>query len=279
MSLSRFTVVMSVYHADCPILFQKAVDSVLNQTLKPTEVIIVADGPVGDKIEKVLIGLSSESTIKIIRCTKNGGLAVSRKVAIAEASTEYVAVMDSDDICVRNRFEIQMAVLSDGKTDVVGGWVEEFQERPGDIGLIRKVPLSPDEIWSYGKWRSPCNHVTLMFKKESYDLIGGYSNALACEDWEMLSRMLVGGLNIYNVPNILVHCRGGTSMVARRRTSREILGASRSFWQMYKNRYFSLVHVFAHILVRVILRVLPSNLTKFVYKNLLRVKNRVNNVS
>ena len=270
---------MSVYAGDSHLLFKEAVESVLNQTQQAGSFIIAVDGPVGDKIEKVLIGLSSESTIKIIRCAKNLGSGVSKKVAIAEASTEYVAVMDSDDICVRNRFEIQMAVLSDTKIDVVGGWIEEFQERPGDIGLIRKVPLSPDEIWSYGKWRNPCNHVTLMFKKESYDLIGGYSNALACEDWEMLSRMLVGGLNIYNVPNILVHCRAGTNMVARRRTSREILGSSRSFWQMYKNRYFSLVHVFAHILVRVILRVLPSNLTKFVYKNLLRVRNRVNNVS
>jgi glycosyltransferase involved in cell wall biosynthesis len=273
MSLSRFTVVMSVYHADCPILFQKAVDSVLNQTLKPTEVIIVADGPVGDKIEKVLIGLSSESTIKIIRCTKNGGLAVSRKIAIAEVSTEYVAVMDSDDICEKDRFEIQMAVLSDTKIDVVGGWVKEFQDWPNDMDLIRTVPQSTNEMWSYGKWRSPCNHVTLMFKKKSYDSIGGYSNALACEDWEMLSRMLVGGLNICNVPKVLVHCRGGDSMVSRRRTSRQIFGESKGFYQMYKNGYFSLFHVIANISVRVILRILPSNVTKFAYERLLRAKN------
>ena len=73
----------------------------LNQTQQAGSFIIAVDGLVGDEIEKVLVGLSSESTIKTIRCAKSGGLAVSRKVAIAEASTEYAAVMDSDDILCR----------------------------------------------------------------------------------------------------------------------------------------------------------------------------------
>ena len=62
-----------------------------------------------------------------------------------------------------------MAVLSDTKIDVVGGWVKEFQNGPNDMDLIRTVPHSTNEMWSYGKWRTLSNHVTLMFKKKSYD--------------------------------------------------------------------------------------------------------------
>lgn len=270
MSSIRFSVVMSVYRADCPILFQKAVDSVLNQTLKPTEVIVVADGPVGGEIEEVLKSLSSSDIIKIIKLDQNRGLAFARKLAISESSNELIAVMDSDDVSVPDRFEQQIHELSDGKTDVVGGWIEEFNLNPEDQGLIRKTPIHYEDVYRLGKWRNPINHVTLMFKKSSYEKVGGYSELLANEDWELISRMLANGLLIRSVPRVLVHVRGGDDMVVRRRSSRQFWGEMKAFKLMYKCNYLSLVELVANVCLRTTIRMLPMSFTAYLYRNVLR---------
>ena len=270
MSLNRFTVVMSVYHADCPILFQKALDSVLNQTVKPAEIIIVADGPVGIDIDKLLDNLAINNIIKVIKMEENKGLASSRAIAISNASNELIAVMDSDDICVQDRFEHQIPEFSIAGTDLIGGWIEEFDTSPGDQGFIRKTPINYEDIYRAGKWRNPVNHVTLMFKKSSYNKVGGYLELLANEDWEMISRMLANGLNIRNVPKVLVHVRGGADMVERRRSSRQFWGEIKAFKLMHKSNYLSLPQYLRNVAIYASIRILPISFTAYLYRNILR---------
>lgn len=270
MSLNCFTVVMSVYHADCPMLFQKAVDSVLNQTVKPTEIIIVADGPVGHGIDEVLKNLSNNDVIKVIKMDENRGVGFARKLGVSESSNELIAVMDSDDVCVQDRFEVQIQEFSDENTDVIGGWIEEFNVYPGDQGRIRKTPIDYESIYRLGKWRNPINHVTLMFKKSSYDKAGGYSELLANEDWEMISRMLANGLVIRSIPKVLVHVRGGDGLIKRRRSSKQFWGEMRVFKLMYKCKYLSLLQLIANVSLRTVIRILPESFTAYLYSNVLR---------
>jgi glycosyltransferase involved in cell wall biosynthesis len=272
MSLNCFTVVMSVYDADSPMLFQRAVDSVLNQTVKPTEIIIVADGPVGDEIHEILKKLSVNDIIKVLKMDKNRGLAFARNLAIRESSNELIAVMDSDDVCVQDRFEFQIQEFFDENTDVIGGWIEEFNVYPGDQDLIRKTPIDYESIYRIGKWRNPINHVTLMFKKSSYEKVGGYSELLANEDWEMIARMLANGLVVRNIPKVLVHVRGGGDMVKRRRSSRQYWGEMRAFKLMYKCNYLGLTHFITSVSLRTLIRILPLSFTAYLYSNILRKK-------
>ena len=270
MNEDNLTVVMSVYGNDSSLFFREAVDSVLNQTYKAKEFIIVVDGPVGDDINSVLDSISQIETVNIIRLTENKGLAVSRKLAISKCVTEFVAVMDSDDICVPDRFEEQIELLSGGRADVAGGWIEEFSEFPGDQGIIRKTPLTHEDIYSFGKWRNPINHVTLMFRRSAYEAVGGYSEVRYTEDWEMISRMLVQGIIIKCVPKVLVNVRAGNEMVVRRRKLSQIYGEFVVFRLMYKAGYLSLFHLIGNILIRVVLRIFPSQFTSSLYKNILR---------
>lgn len=270
MILDNLTVVMSVYSKDSPLFFNQAVDSVLNQTYKAKEFIIVVDGPVGNDINAVLESVSQIETVNIIRLSENSGLAVTRKLAISKSSTEFVAVMDSDDICVIDRFERQICLLSEGGADVVGGWIEEFSELPGDQGIIRKTPLTHQDIYNFGKWRNPINHVTLMFKKSAYDAVGGYSEVRYTEDWEMISRMLVQGIVIKCVPEVLVNVRAGDDMVIRRRKFSQIFGEFVVFRLMYNTGYLNLFHLVGNILIRVMLRIFPSKFTSSLYRNILR---------
>ena len=270
MELLGLTAVMSVYHGDSPIFFKHAIDSVLNQSCKAQEFIIVVDGPVGDEINKILESVSKLSNLRIIRMSKNKGLAVSRKLAISEASTELVAVMDSDDICAENRFELQLEEFSNPKTQVIGGWIEEFNRSPGDQCIIRKTPLTLNEIYGFGKWRNPMNHVTLMFKKSAYEAVGGYSELKYTEDWELISRMLVGGVNVRNIPQVLVYVRGGDEMIIRRRKLSQIFGEIRVLWLMYKMKYLGHFHLLANIAIRITIRIFPKKFTDYLYTNVLR---------
>ena len=268
--MSKFSVVMSVYISDSPIYFIEAINSLLNQTKMPDEIIIIADGPIGNELNVALNYFKNMDLIRIIRLEKNCGLALSRKKAISSTSFDIIAVMDSDDICVPDRFEKQIKLLQDGKTQVVGGWIEEFVNEPRDKGKVRKTPINHKEIFSFGKWRNPINHVTLMFTKEAYDSVDGYSSVRHSEDWDMISRMLVTGVIIQSVPEVLVHVRAGDEMIERRRNIEQFKGEMMLFIKKYSIGYINLFHLFGNIMIRVVLRALPMFVTKFTYNSLLR---------
>jgi len=272
MILKNLTVVMSVYNGDIPELFKGAIESVLDQTQKANKIIIAVDGPISEGLNCVLKDLSSVSCIDVIRIASNKGLAASRKLAISLAKTELIAVMDSDDFSVNNRFELQASILSDPRIDVVGGWIREFKKIPGDQNLIRKTPINHSDIYKFGKYRNPMNHVTLMFKKSSYDFVGGYTELLAAEDWDLISRMLVNGLVIRNIPEILVNVRGGDDMVKRRRSSRHFWGEIKVLSLMYKCNYLNFFQLFTNVGLRTIIRILPLSFTAFLYCKILRKK-------
>ena len=137
---------MSVYISDSPVYFVDAVNSLLNQTRLPDEIIVIADGPLGNELDLAVNNFKSNKLIKILRLEKNCGLALSRKEAISKASFDIIAVMDSDDICTVNRFEKQIKLIEDKEAEVVGGWIEEFNKIPKDRGKIRNTPINYEEI-------------------------------------------------------------------------------------------------------------------------------------
>lgn len=273
MKKNDLSAVMSVYKNDSPVFFQQAIDSVLKQTLQPKEFIIVVDGPVGNDLNDVIALAELHPYVKIVRLEQNCGAGAARKIAIRECTTEFVALMDADDICIEDRFEIQMHEFNDENIGVVGGRIEEFKIEPGDLGIIRDNPTTPEEIYSFGKWRNPINHVTLMYRMSHYNLVGGYSNVRHIEDWELISRFLVNQVSILNIPKTLVHVRSSNAMVVRRRKWPKFFGRMAVFWVMYRNKYFGLHNYLGNVLIFVVLRLLPAWITANLYKNVLRKKN------
>ena len=270
MKVKKFSVVMSVYISDSPIYFIDAVNSLLNQTRLPDEIIIIADGPLNEELDTAFNSLKNSNLIKLIKLKKNCGLALSRKKAISRTSFDIIAVMDSDDICLPDRFERQIKLIEHGEAQVVGGWIEEFYNKPKDKGKIRNTPVGYEEILSFGKWRNPINHVTLMFKKDAYESVDGYSSLRHSEDWDMISRMLVNGIIVKNISEVLVHVRAGDEMIKRRRRISQFKGEIKLFFRMYMIGYINIFHLVCNILIRVVLRILPRIITKFTYNSFLR---------
>lgn len=265
-----FSAVMSVYAGDKAEQFAAAVDSLLNQTILADEIILVRDGPVSKDLQNEIDKFKTDQTFKIIELADNAGSAHARQVGINASKTQIIALMDADDICVNNRFEVQLETMKRTDADVVGGVIEEFDHSVGDLKRRRVMPLDHDEIVRLSMWRNPINNVTLMFKKSVFQQSGGYSDVRLSEDWDFILKVLASGFRVQNLPDTLVHVRSGNSMLARRRRMVQVIAEIKLFWRMYNNGRMSLWHLIANTFVRLVVRILPVSFTRMLYDKFLR---------
>lgn len=212
-----FSVSICVYHRDNVEWFKAAVDSILNQTVVPDEIVLVVDGPVPEEMDFLIRQYESLSVFKVVRHSENLGLGNARRTALEHCSHELVAMMDSDDISVPDRFEKQLAVFEEDEgVSVVGGQIAEFVDDPSVIIGYRVVPLESEQITKYIRSRNPLNHVSVMIKASDVLKVGGYLDCLYNEDYYLWIRMHLAGLRFSNVPDVLVNVRVGENMYKRR---------------------------------------------------------------
>lgn len=217
---SKFSVITSVYKNDKPEYVRVALDSMLvNQTIKPAEIVLVQDGPVPAELSSLLNEYECKyaGVMNIIRLEKNGGLGNALKLGTETAKYDLVARMDSDDICLPNRFEKQLEYLEQHpECDIVGGQMTEFIGEPTNIVGKRIVPLSDNDIKEYMKSRCALNHVTVMFRKNAVLKAGNYQDWFWNEDYYLWVRMMMAGCKFANIPDVAVNVRSGADQYARR---------------------------------------------------------------
>lgn len=213
-----FSVLMSVYAKDKPSWVTQALCSVLNNSVKPAEVVIVIDGPISVDLQKVLTDFSKEySQVKLYPLEKNGGLGPALAYGLQKCSHELVARMDADDISLSDRFEKQLSYFSSHpKTTVLSGWIQEIEGDTLQPVAIRKVPLTDKAIKKYIKSRSPFNHMAVMFKKSAVLAAGSYGNYYFMQDYFLWAHMAAKGFEMANLPDILVNARVNDALYKRR---------------------------------------------------------------
>lgn len=218
--MAKFSVITSVYHNDTPDFVRMALDSMLvHQTLKPSEVVLVRDGVVPDKLEALIAEYETmyHDIVHVIRLEKNGGLGKAMKLGVEVAQNDIIARMDSDDICSPNRFELQLKYLElHPNVDIIGGQMTEFIDTPDNIIGKRIVPCDNEDIYDFMKNRCALNHVTVMFRKEAVLKAGNYQDWFWNEDYYLWVRMMIAKCKFANVPNVLVNVRSGADQYARR---------------------------------------------------------------
>lgn len=97
----KFSVLLSVYKNEKPEYLKSAIESIyFAQTLKPSEIILVEDGPLTVELYDVIreLKVKLENTLKIVKLEKNSGLGIALNKGIFECENELVARMDTDDI-------------------------------------------------------------------------------------------------------------------------------------------------------------------------------------
>ena len=122
-NVPRVSVIMSVFNTDV-VYLREAIDSVLNQTYKSYELIVIDDGS-DSYIEKIVREYLSDPRIRYIRLEENSGNAHARNIGIQNSQGEYIAILDSDDVAYPDRIRKQVDYL-DNHTDigVLGTYVD-----------------------------------------------------------------------------------------------------------------------------------------------------------
>lgn len=270
----KFSVSMCVYGRDNARWFETAIESVLNQTLPPNEIVLVVDGPVPHDLNAVIFKLEENDTFKVIRLETNQGHGIARKTGLDNCTNELVAIMDADDICTRNRFEKQIEAFHDyPDSDIVGGMITEFIDTPDNVVGKRIVPLEDSEIKEYMQRRCPMNLVTVMFKKSSIEKVGGFIDWYCEEDYYLWLRMALANMKFRNVDDVLVNVRVGKEMYQRRGGVKYFKSEAKLQKYMLDNKIIGFPRYLISVIERLILQVLmPNKMRSFIFQKLARSK-------
>lgn len=265
----KFSVLMSTYIKDKPEFLKEALDSIINQTIKPNEIVLVEDGPVSEELEKLIKEYENKYEIlKVIRQKENTGLGNALRIGLEKCSYPLVARMDSDDISDLGRFEKQLKCFEEDKNlSIVGGFIEEFIDIRENIVGIREVPLENEKIREYTKSRCPFNHMTVMFKKDDVIKVGNYIEWHYNEDYYLWIRMYLANLKFKNLKDTLVYVRVGNEMYQRRGGYKYFKSEAGIQKYMLKNKIIGIPKFLYNILLRFTLQVLmPNKLRAWIFK-------------
>lgn len=272
-SSRSFSVLMSLYYKEKPVFLDSCFASLANQLLFPTEIVCVFDGPLNAELEAVVLKWSEKLNINIVRLPVNVGLGNALNKGLAHCSFDIVARMDSDDICLPERFQKQIPLFFNDKDLILlGSGIDEFEVCENTIKSVRKVPLSQAEIREYCKIKNPFNHMTVVFRKKEILSLGGYLHHFLMEDYNLWLRVIAKGYKVGNIDSSLVKARVGNGMVGRRKGINYI----KSEWELFMLKkklgfqsFFSGICVF---LMRSVPRLLPKRMLSMLY-NISRAKN------
>lgn len=264
-----FTVLMSIYKSENSKHFDRAMRSIWDdQRVKPSEIVLVQDGSLPDALHQEIDNWKKKlcGIFVVVVLEENEGVGAAKHIGIEVCSNELIAVMDTDDVSLPDRFEKQMALFSDGKIDVCGAWVGEFEDDENEIVSNRKTPEQHEDIVAFAKYRSPVNHPTAMYKKSAVLSAGNYTKYRTSEDYNLFVKLIMDGAKFYNVQEPLVNMRVGNGQLSMRRggLSNAILeaGVQKEF---YKFGFLNFFEFFRNVSIGFTLRILPNKLRAMAY--------------
>lgn len=268
----KFSVLMSVYIKERPEYLQASLNSLVKQTVLPSEIVLVEDGPLSDELNQVVEKFDEAypKLFRIKKLSKNKGLGKALNIGLLACENELVARMDSDDIAVENRFAIQLTTMIREDLDIYGGQIIEFTNDIKNTLAKRIVPLQNNKIIKFAHKRNPFNHVTVMFKKSKIQMLGSYRTKPGYEDYDLWVRAIIAGLKLKNDPGILVYVRAGEDMVNRRGGidyMKSIIGMRMNF---FKLGFYTKYDLFVTISTSTLSAILPTKIRYLFYYKVLR---------
>lgn len=222
---TKVSVLMSVYIKEKPEYLKAAMDSILNQTRKADEILLMEDGPLTDELYEMIKGYQEKHPeIRTYIFEENVQLGRALAKGVELCKYDLIARMDTDDIAEPERLEKQIAYMeAHPEVHVVGGAIREFNDE-GTISRVKEMPMTQEAIEDYVKLRNPLNHMTVMYRKDAILEAGNYQHFPFLEDYSLWSRMISMGYQIRNMEDVLVNARTSMALVRRR-----------SGWSYYKN--------------------------------------------
>lgn len=209
------SVIMSTYKEDERLL-RESIESILNQTYKDFEYIIILDYPDNDVHKRVIEEYAiKDDRIHFYINEKNMGLTDSLNRGLSLCHGEYIARMDADDISLPDRLERQMEYLEKNHYDLIGGITEMINENGTLLYSIKSVPTDPKKINKALRYSQCIAHPTWLGRKEVFEKNAGYRHMPLCEDYDFTLRAVLNGFVISNLNEAVLKYRMTSNSISR----------------------------------------------------------------
>lgn len=263
---------MSVYYKENPDWLRTAFKSIETQTVPPSEIILVEDGPLTVELDSVVNDLKKNKCVKIVSLPENKGLGLALREGIHHCNNELIARMDSDDVSLPNRCEKQLNVIvARPELDVVGCWENEFWGDSLDkIFSCHKVPELHDDIVKFMHRRCGLLHPTVFFKKNAVLRAGNYQHRPLFEDYDLFVRMLQTGSRAYNIQESLYFLRVNPNLYKRRGGYRYANTLLKFKYEMWRKKFYTTSDFIVSGLGHYCVCLVPNKIRMMFYKAFLR---------
>lgn len=210
------SIIMSVYNEKEKWL-RESIESILNQTYRNIEFIIIIDNPNQQKLIQVIDEYSMiDERIKYYVNEQNFGLVYSLNKAINLCKGEFIARMDADDIAFLNRIELQIKYLLENKdVSLIGSQMLLIDEMGNLINKKIKFPCELKKISMLLRYTNVFCHPSLMFKLDFIKKMNGYRDIKYAEDYDLICRSIISGYKIMNLPDPLIKYRIRMNSITR----------------------------------------------------------------
>ena len=263
----KFSVLMSVYNEEKPEYLKSAISSIINQTIKPNQIVIIEDGRLSSELQEIINEYKKKYKylIDVYSLEENCGLGRALQKGIELCKYEYIARMDTDDVARLDRFEKQIKVLEENPNlDILGGFIQEYDEKMKNKKSIRKVPLSQQESYEKIGKQSPFNHGTVILKKKAVINVGNYRDC-KIEDYDLWIRMVLNSCKMKNISEILVNYRTSYTMYKRRTGLKYLKSIKKIEKQLLEKKLITKRQYNKNILLRGILAIIPAFMKIYLY--------------
>lgn len=271
--MRKYSVLMSLYIKEKPEYLKQSIQSMIDQTVIPDEIVIVKDGPITSELNDVLNEYIDKypKLIKIVESKENIGLGMALNLGLKNCRNELVARMDTDDISLPDRCEKQLEMFEkDNELVIVGTMVDEFYDNPNIIISSRIVPTEYKDIYEFAKRRSAFNHPTVMYKKSKVFEVGGYSDLRRNQDVDLFGRMLFAGFKAANIDKSLLLFRSNSNLLKRRRSWENTRSYIATIRKLHHIGYSSFIDYIIVLLSQTIMFLCPIKMQNWLYKKFLR---------
>lgn len=183
MNKSPVSVVMTVFNGEK--YLNQSLQSLLCQDFKNWELIVIENGSTDSTAE--LLQNYSDPRIRVIYLRDNIGRTPALNLAIMSVSTEYIAILDADDLSHPLRLKRQVDFLDHNPmVGLVGTW-SEFIDEFGTVISRKSSPLQQSKIIGTMMVRNPMVHSSIMYRRSLYHAVGGYNERYAyAQDFDLL---------------------------------------------------------------------------------------------
>jgi len=221
--LNKIAVILPIYKNDNISYIDLAINSILNQSYKDIYLYIGVDGPIGQDLIGCLKKYEPKENIIIQYFSENRGLAVVLNDLLAKCIShgyEFVARMDADDISLPQRLEKQMTYLEEHpEVDVVGGSIEEINEKGEPRGKIIIYPETHEACRAFFARRNPHAHPAVLFRSSFFKKTGCYYRPEYRQNQDTMLWFdgLKNDVKMANIPDVVLKFRMTESLFKKRR--------------------------------------------------------------